>query len=212
MLGSFKPLAAQITKRLDAYSSFAERLKGNYLAILANGPPPKAALPTVLLKECYKILVDPAFSSMTPQQIAGRLASAGMGSVASALSVSAALSHVQVQQLAQVRRFGEAQPELVAAWVRDNPVLWGAYNQYRSERLTMNDFAMPPEVWIKSQGKMKYSVAPANEHYELLPGDESPDVLSAVALRPAPLEVNVQSALARYLKEEGYRQGAVTHQ
>ncbi|HYR64059.1 MAG TPA: DUF4157 domain-containing protein, partial [Actinomycetota bacterium] len=152
MLGSLKSLTSPMVKKLTIFSTNSERMGKNLISTVINGPPAKAALPTVLVKEFMKIVSDPNFAHMTPGDIAARLANAAFSSVASAMSVTAALTHVQQVQARDARRWGAANPDLLSHMIATDPVLGPAYQDYVADNPRSH---VAPYKWVQTLQTVK---------------------------------------------------------
>src|SRR6266849_5242048 len=152
MLGSLKSLTSPMVKKLTIFSTNSERMGKNLIRTVINGPPAKAALPTVLVKEFMKIVSDPNFAHMTPGDIAARLANAAFSSVASAMSVTAALTHVQQVQARDARRWGAANPDLLSHMIATDPVLGPAYQDYVADNPRSH---VTPYKWVQTLQTVK---------------------------------------------------------
>jgi hypothetical protein len=127
----FKALSDKLLAAPTIFTPTARRFRQNLLKVIGNGPPPKAAIGYALTKELTDMLASPDWGNTTFEQKVARLAKTGLVSVASAVPVSAAFTHLGKQEATRVRKLAGKHPEVFYARLHDDPILAAAYDQYR---------------------------------------------------------------------------------
>jgi hypothetical protein len=110
-VAGLKGLSAKYIVTPTIYSDVHERFKLNLAKIIVNGPPPNAALGYVIVKELTDLFNSPDWERTTLAEKIARVGQRGLISIASALPVAAAFTHLGDQEAAVLRRLAARDPE-----------------------------------------------------------------------------------------------------
>ena len=131
-VAGLKGLSDKLLTSPTVYTASAERFRKNLQKIILNGPPPKAAFGYAMTKELTDMLAAPDWANTTFEQKIARLTKTGLISVASAVPVSAAFTHLGAKDATRAKKLAATHPDVFYARLREDPLLADAYAQYRS--------------------------------------------------------------------------------
>jgi hypothetical protein len=118
-VAGLKGLSDKILTSPTIFTPAVKRFRENTKKIILNGPPPKAAIGYALSKELTDMLAAPDWGNTTLEQTLARLTKTGLISVASAVPVAAAFSHLGGKEASRVKQLAAAHPDVFHARLRD---------------------------------------------------------------------------------------------